>query len=375
MEEDEFVKNLVSEFIDEALELLDDFEEVLLENENTLHEIDVGNLFRIMHTIKGSAYTVGLKDVGGFVHNVEFLLSDIREDKLEFTEEILDILLDSYDITKQFLVDKSKLNTEAIDSITKKIEALLDSEERKKSDSNQAFGFFDENEDAKTTNVNENSAFGFFDEDEDAKTTKVNTNSAFGFFDDEKAFMNPYTAGTNPKILICEDDESVSEIIKAYLREEGYDCDYANDGLAGLSKIEKNYYDTIITDINMPRMNGVELIQEIRDSKVKTPILVISGFPTLENFHKLLNLNVHGFIDKPIIKEDFVTKVNSCIKINFLRRYIQQFINENYKLYINISKLLFRIPEQTKVENQDMFNPIEKSLEEVIQLANASLKI
>lgn len=361
MDEEDFSKRLVEEFKFEATELLNDFEELLLENEHNISGVDVGNLFRMMHTVKGSAYTVGLAELGGFVHKVEFLLSDIRDDKFDMCEEIIDILLKSHDLIMIFLHHPEKVDPSIVDDISQKIREFMPedkSAETGKNSPGQSFGFFDDLDDGKSDSEAVKQAVGFFDE------MPVERNEAIK--DIEKK---------NCRVLICDDDQDLCAIADTYLRQFNVSSEFAYNGKLALEKIESRHFDILITDLKMPVMSGVRLVEEVRRMNSTLPILVISGFPSLEDFEKLLNLGVHGFLEKPINKSDFAMKVKSCIKLVESRQAIVSFINENYSLYLQMAKLNNQLTAKYKQEFSKLLQGIERRMESIISLSNTSLKI
>ena len=73
-------------------------------------------------------------------------------------------------------------------------------------------------------------------------------------------------------VLLIEDDTSLAELIIEYLSAEAIECDLAYDGLMGLSLLEQNTYDLIITDVMMPRMDGYTLCRTMRSQGIVTPL-------------------------------------------------------------------------------------------------------
>lgn len=109
------------------------------------------------------------------------------------------------------------------------------------------------------------------------------------------------------KMIIADDDE----IIRSRLVNRidwtaiGYEiADQAADGRELLEKTKELKPDVILTDIKMPFMSGIEFVEEIKRSQLKTEIVVITGYAEFEYVHKLLHLGVYGYILKPLDKEE-----------------------------------------------------------------------
>ena len=77
------------------------------------------------------------------------------------------------------------------------------------------------------------------------------------------------------KILVVEDDESISNLIRINLVAEGYKCICALDGKTGADYIEKDYFDLILLDIMLPEVNGYELLEYIRP--IGTPVIFLTA--------------------------------------------------------------------------------------------------
>ncbi|MBF0206143.1 MAG: PAS domain S-box protein [Oligoflexia bacterium] len=110
------------------------------------------------------------------------------------------------------------------------------------------------------------------------------------------------------KVLIIEDEKDIRVILKKFLISFGLDVDESPDGMDGLNRIKQNKYDYIITDIKMPKLNGDQLILEMKKLNIlETKILIITGGITsdfTENQHRIIEENVYGIISKPFSKEN-----------------------------------------------------------------------
>lgn len=116
-----------------------------------------------------------------------------------------------------------------------------------------------------------------------------------------------------PKILIVDDSNMLRDMVKYALNEGGYpDVDEAVDGVDGLSKAKGSQYDLIVTDINMPNMNGFELIASLRQIPVyaKTPILTLTTEKTDDMKAKGKEVGATGWIVKPFAPEQLLKAVS-----------------------------------------------------------------
>ena len=104
----------------------------------------------------------------------------------------------------------------------------------------------------------------------------------------------------NFSILYVEDEKDIQESISKFLHKIFLDVDIANNGEEGLEKYLEKPYDIVITDVLMPKMNGLELIGHIREKNKKQEIIVISANTDAVNFTKSIELEVTGYIIKPM---------------------------------------------------------------------------
>jgi len=140
------------------------------------------------------------------------------------------------------------------------------------------------------------------------------------------------------KILVVEDEKRLAEILKEGLTEHFYNVDIAYDGYIGKTFAEKNNYDLIILDINLPLINGYELCKEIRVNNKKVPIIMLTAMGASENKLAGFDVGADDYVVKPFEFNELLAR----IKV-FLRRSITtEPIEENTiiidDLEINTSK-------------------------------------
>jgi len=102
-----------------------------------------------------------------------------------------------------------------------------------------------------------------------------------------------------PKILIVDDEKAIRRTLKEILEYEKYDIEEAEDGEIGLEKIEKNNYDVIILDIKMPKKDGIEVLTEMQQKGIDTPVIVLSGHGNIETAVEAVKKGAFDYIPKP----------------------------------------------------------------------------
>lgn len=104
----------------------------------------------------------------------------------------------------------------------------------------------------------------------------------------------------NLSVLYVEDDATVNAIVTNILKTLKIKIFSVKDGIEGLEEFQKNHYDLIISDINMPNMDGLEMSKLIREINPKIPIILVSGNSDYATFLKSIEYGVNGYLIKPI---------------------------------------------------------------------------
>lgn len=116
------------------------------------------------------------------------------------------------------------------------------------------------------------------------------------------------------RVLLVEDDTSTAKSIELMLKSEGYIVDTTDLGEDGL-EIGKIYdYDIIILDLMLPDMDGYDVLKALRDAKVETPILILSGLTELDNKIKGLGYGADDYLTKPFDKRELVARLQAIVR-------------------------------------------------------------
>lgn len=115
-------------------------------------------------------------------------------------------------------------------------------------------------------------------------------------------------------ILIVDDEEHIREIISEFLDGQGYQIFEAADGEVALQLYENNEFALVITDIRMPKMNGLELLNAIKTKNQNQPVVLMTGYDLSKN--EIANLTHHadGYVLKPFT-------------LNQMLNYVKQYVN------------------------------------------------
>ena len=120
------------------------------------------------------------------------------------------------------------------------------------------------------------------------------------------------------KILIVDDEQSMRDTLRMMLEKEGFKVDDAANGILALKQFSSKKYDLVLTDLKMPELDGIGLIEEISPSDV--PIIVMTAYASKDEAIKALNFGASFFIEKPFKKPELINFIDRAIKMNELER-------------------------------------------------------
>ncbi len=116
------------------------------------------------------------------------------------------------------------------------------------------------------------------------------------------------------RILLIEDDSATAQSIQLMLKSEGYICDTTDLGEDGL-EIGKLYdYDIVILDLMLPDIDGYEVVRRLREARVETPIMILSGLSEAENKIKGLGIGADDYLTKPFDKRELIARIQAIVR-------------------------------------------------------------
>ena len=103
----------------------------------------------------------------------------------------------------------------------------------------------------------------------------------------------------NENILVVDDDTELRKVLSSILSEEGYSVKTVENGKQAIEVSEKKRFDLALIDIKLPDMEGTELLQKLKIKQPHIVMIIVTGFPTLENAMEAVNEGADGYILKP----------------------------------------------------------------------------
>src|SRR3974377_579222 len=135
------------------------------------------------------------------------------------------------------------------------------------------------------------------------------------------------------RVLLIEDDSATAQSIELMLKSESfniYTTDLGEDGI-DLGKIYD--YDIILLDLNLPDMSGFDVLRKLRISKVKSPVLILSGLAGIEDKVRGLGFGADDYITKPFHKDELVARIHAIVRRS--KGHAQSVIN-THDLCVNL---------------------------------------
>jgi len=111
-----------------------------------------------------------------------------------------------------------------------------------------------------------------------------------------------------PRVLIVDDEKFIRDILADFLGMEGYVVRTAEDGQAALSELNLAHYDLVISDLKMPRMGGIELLEQIGQAAPHALTVIMTGFGTVETAIDAMKRGAYDYILKPFKVEEVIRR-------------------------------------------------------------------
>ena len=191
-----------------------------------------------------------------------------------------------------------------------------------------------------------------------------------------------------PKILLLEDDTILSETLIELLESEEFEVTHALDGEMALDATFSKSFDLLLLDVNVPLLNGFELLKSLRDASLTTPAIFITSLSDVASLSEGFDAGADDFIKKPFDFDELLVRIHALIRRSY-QTYSKEikvddfhFLIETDELYLNevfiplspyelqITKLLFQNLNKT-LEKELIF----QTLSEMSEMSEGALRV
>ena len=157
------------------------------------------------------------------------------------------------------------------------------------------------------------------------------------------------------KVLICDDEANIRNLMKRFLASEKIDSDGAENGLSAQRLLESGHYDALLVDLRMPGMDGLSLIRWVRDKGLHIPTIMISAHGEIRDAVSAMKYGAEDYIEKPFEPEELVERIKSLVEADSIRNVAENdvpssgFIGESPEI-LRIKAIIEKIaPSQANV--------------------------
>jgi DNA-binding NtrC family response regulator len=114
-------------------------------------------------------------------------------------------------------------------------------------------------------------------------------------------------------VLVIDDEEIVRISCQRALGPEGFNVDVASDGIEGLELLRQKAYDVVLTDLKMPNMDGMEVLEQINELMPGAKVIVITGYSTIETAVKAIKMGAYNYVEKPFTPDGLLEAVKEAL--------------------------------------------------------------
>jgi len=150
------------------------------------------------------------------------------------------------------------------------------------------------------------------------------------------------------RILVVDDEDIIRESLSYILKKEGYIVEEAPDGKAAYEKILEEPFDVVITDLEMPRMRGIDLLENISKASPQTSVLIITAYGSLDTAIEALRRGAADYILKPVEFEEIILKLGRILA-NKKLIIENQILRKEAQRHFNFSQLIGQSPAIQKI--------------------------
>jgi two-component system, NtrC family, response regulator AtoC len=169
-------------------------------------------------------------------------------------------------------------------------------------------------------------------------------------------------------ILVVDDDEIVRESLLEWLREDGYRVEAAEDGFKALEKFKERSWNIALVDLKMPKMDGLELMEKIKEIRPETQVIIITAYATVNTAVQAIKVGAYDYLVKPFNPEELSLIIKRLVESQSLIKEISHLRKELQKQY-QFHDLISKSAKMQKVF--DLANTIAKSNSNILILGES----
>src|SRR5208283_1655140 len=138
-------------------------------------------------------------------------------------------------------------------------------------------------------------------------------------------------------ILVVDDERGIREGCRRVLSPEGYTVETAADGEEGLEKVRSKPFDLLLVDLMMPRMGGLDMMEQVKAYDPEIIMIVITGFATVETAVDAMKHGAYDYVPKPFTPDQLLAVVNRGLETRRLRLQAEQLMEERDRKLLEVA--------------------------------------
>ena len=158
------------------------------------------------------------------------------------------------------------------------------------------------------------------------------------------------------KILVCDDEEAIREVVSTLLEAQGYKCTVVSDGNKAIQEIRKDGHDLVLSDIVMPEMDGMRLLRQLKLQNEDIPVIMVTAMHDISIALEAIRAGAYDYILKPFEKDQLYHSVGRALEHRHL-------ILENRSYQRNLEHLVAERTQQLSVTLRDLEESYDYTLE------------
>jgi two-component system nitrogen regulation response regulator NtrX len=135
------------------------------------------------------------------------------------------------------------------------------------------------------------------------------------------------------RVLVVDDETAIREAIRMTLEYAGYRVDEARSGQEGIDKATKTPYDAILLDIKMPVLDGIEVLENLKEQKVPAPVVMVSGHGDIQTAVECTKRGAFDFLEKPLNRDKLLLSVRNAVRTQQLEEQVDELREEKEREY------------------------------------------
>jgi putative nucleotidyltransferase with HDIG domain len=164
------------------------------------------------------------------------------------------------------------------------------------------------------------------------------------------------------KILVCDDEEAIREVVSTLLEAQGYRCTVVSDGSKAIQEIRNDSHDLVLSDIVMPEMDGMRLLRQLRSQDEDIPVIMVTAMHDISIALEAIRAGAYDYILKPFEKDQLYYSVSRALEHRHL-------VLENRSYQRNLEHLVAERTQQLSITLHDL----EQSYDHTLQALGSAL--